>query len=173
MITLLIIAVYLIPAFLVQPKLALANYGKAVRESEKRKANSVAFWQSLLWPAMLVMLRGHNAIEDKKSTDEALVEARKEIKASQYKDNPAMMEWDRAAGVLTTNVNPPHSKARFDELKFGDIGRRVRVKGKYEHREYKTGELKEISFYKGLHCVTLDGTGNIWMDADTNVTFLD
>lgn len=174
MLTLIFLGLYLVPVYLIQPKLALANY-ETMTGSSKKKANEKAFWQSILWPAMLVMLRGHKVIEEKKSTELALAEARRVIATDNVRTNPAMAEWDRNAGitsgraVLDGTIMETRDEVTFADLRFSDKGRKIRVRGSYETME---GTLMYMQYRDGIHNVVVNGT-TVFCKLKTKITFLD
>lgn len=176
MLTLIFLGLYLVPVYLIQPKLALANY-ETLTGSSKKKANEKAFWQSLLWPVMLIMLRGHKVIEEKKTTELALAEARRVIATDNARTNPEMAEWDRNAGispghaVISGSILDERKEITCSELRYTDLGRRMEVKDKYKKTE--RGYLKSFEF-KDLGQSNLDlGGGWVFVHSYSKITFLD
>lgn len=171
MLTTIIIVAYLAVAVFIQPKIALANHEKAKSDEGRNAANILAFWQSMLWPVMVVLLRGHSAIEDKKSLDEALREARRDAYRNKNSPDPLMAAWDEKAGILSAGkVVPANTVLLFEELTREDLNRRVRTICK--HKGVREGVINSIEFKEGTENMKIDND-YAFVKPTTKVTFLD
>ncbi len=175
MIALLFIGLYFVPAFFIQPKLALANY-ETLSDYYRKRANSRAMWQSLIWPVMVIMLRGHKAIENKKSTESALTEARRIIAGDIVRTNPEMAEWDRNAGIssgraiLQGAIEEKRYEVSFADLTRADLGRKAKFTDRFGQK--KQGVIKAIEF-KEAHDILDIGEGWSFPKPNMKITFLD
>lgn len=168
-ITLTIIVGYFIPVGIIQPKLALHNYNRAGTNSNaKDKASIRAFWQALLWPVMVVVLQGHNAIHEKLETEKAIADTRKEIadrKEQQKLD--AFAEFDKELGVRS------HGVILAKHLKSSDVGRTITYNNPWEFSSQpKTVTMVLTEYWMKGDSVYLQGTDTSG-DRESNSVKLD
>lgn len=161
---------YLAVAALTQPRIALDRFGtrdtEFQNERAKRDATREAFGLSLMWPAVLLMMRSSRTIQATIDDQRMREEARQEIE--QHNREAAQREADEFDRALNgTDGLPKHAKARNINLDF--IGAHIAGTGSYG-RNF-SGKLESISFGSSRDPLHLRVDGEYkYPDPDTILT---